>query len=988
MKSFQKSGRSSTNYLSQNFGKSQSKANASGYEKRVARTAAKAINSTADIYEHVPEKTRRSNVTVDLDRDEAWEFGSMNDASQEQINSLRARLIGENGDDEDIASEDDEELDSDAAFEESDEERFAGFFSSKTLKSQKTHKKLPPRLAEVDLNEDDGMLSASEQEQQSDEEEEEGDDDEFLDILDVLDGKGELFTGSADEKASLTRGVNSNLLEQTTQLESVDKEDEDEDDEEKSQESSEDEDHDMLLAPSDNEDFPDALNQLNDFVSGLDTSTKKRKIRDGESEGAQIGAERARKRRLLKEKTEAGEENEFRVQSTGAKLNLDDLLAPLASQSSALQSLKKSTKVLSSSSLKNQTLSAPLPQRAQERLDREAAYEQTKQEAEHLSFPLQAQNTSRVSNLELNAKFKPTTELETAIDSLLKAAKLREEDPHVTEDATLEMNNLSVEEIAERQSELRKMRELMFRAETKSRRVSKIKSRAYRRLRRKEKERLGEKINEKDDEDDSETEEGRLKREYERAKERATLRHKHTGKWAKQMRGREGLDDGSRREIEEMLSRGEKLRKRIQGIGSGESEDQDNDDDDDEGFDINEGIAKIKQDAFSELAGLERDVAEREGRQKSKSVFQLKFMKDAMARQTTEANREVDDFVKEMGGEVEEDSDKEVVVIGEVQDPSSGVVSVRAGGRVVFRPGTSTESLAPPPSDTSSVTLQSTDLFSPPPQVSSSKRRGGVSAATAEVSNPWLVRDDLKASKATKKVNAIVVGKDSKAMDKAKHKVKKTTQKLEQEKERAEDDAVVEISLDNVLKLPSNKFEDIPNDSSVDSEVEAQEKTIVMKGKTKTNGLKAFEQRDLVSLAFAGDNVVQCFEDAKRREIAADAPHEVDTTIPGWGSWGGSGVKKAPHKPHRIKKIAGIDPKTRADYGKKNIIISEKRDKKAAKYLVKDLPYPYTSKAQFERAMEHPLGVEWNTRQGFQRATLPRVVKKPGIIIEPLEKLL
>jgi U3 small nucleolar RNA-associated protein 14 len=65
------------------------------------------------------------------------------------------------------------------------------------------------------------------------------------------------------------------------------------------------------------------------------------------------------------------------------------------------------------------TLSAPLPQRTQERVDREAAYEQTKQEvdkwkgtmkrikeADHLSFPLQAQVAGRVSNLELAAKFK------------------------------------------------------------------------------------------------------------------------------------------------------------------------------------------------------------------------------------------------------------------------------------------------------------------------------------------------------------------------------------------------------------------------------------------------------------------------------------------------------------------------------------------------------------------------------------------------------
>jgi hypothetical protein len=71
-----------------------------------------------------------------------------------------------------------------------------------------------------------------------------------------------------------------------------------------------------------------------------------------------------------------------------------------------------------------------------------------------------------------------------------------------------------------------------------------------------------------------------------------------------------------------------------------------------------------------------------------------------------------------------------------------------------------------------------------------------------------------------------------------------------------------------------------------------------------------------------------------------------------------------------------VDPKKRQDYEKNHVIISEKKDKKAEKYLVKDLPFPYTSKAQFERRLEVPLGMEWNTRATFQKATLPRVVKK------------
>jgi U3 small nucleolar RNA-associated protein 14 len=112
----------------------------------------------------------------------------------------------------------------------------------------------------------------------------------------------------------------------------------------------------------------------------------------------------------------------------------------------------------------------------------------------------------------------------------LKSAKLRDEDIHHTEEAMLQMNQLSAEEVAQRRGELRKMRELMFRAEVHARRVGKIKSRTYRRIKRKEKESIGEKINE----DDNEDEEGILKRERERAMERATL--KRTGKRARQKR--------------------------------------------------------------------------------------------------------------------------------------------------------------------------------------------------------------------------------------------------------------------------------------------------------------------------------------------------------------------------------------------------------------------------------------------------------------------
>ena len=62
---------------------------------------------------------------MDLGHDDEFEFPKVWDgADDEEREELRAKLIGENECDEKITSDDEEEVDSDAAFEESDEERF------------------------------------------------------------------------------------------------------------------------------------------------------------------------------------------------------------------------------------------------------------------------------------------------------------------------------------------------------------------------------------------------------------------------------------------------------------------------------------------------------------------------------------------------------------------------------------------------------------------------------------------------------------------------------------------------------------------------------------------------------------------------------------------------------------------------------------------------------------------------------------------------
>jgi hypothetical protein len=80
--------------------------------------------------------------------------------------------------------------------------------------------------------------------------------------------------------------------------------------------------------------------------------------------------------------------------------------------------------------------------------------------------------------------------------------------------------------------------------------------------------------------------------------------------------------------------------------------------------------------------------------------------------------------------------------------------------------------------------------------------RPGLSApAASQELNPWLIHGVRTTAKAPTKY-AIVVGKDSNALDKAKHKLKKQVGKGGKEREKAKDDGIVEISTNKVLLLP------------------------------------------------------------------------------------------------------------------------------------------------------------------------------------------
>lgn len=343
----------------------------------------------------------------------------------------------------------------------------------------------------------------------------------------------------------------------------------------------------------------------------------------------------------------------------------------------------------------------------QERLDREAAYEKTREEgqkwsgvmkrikeAEHLSFPLQATERGGTKSAgDMLASFKPQNDLESAVTRLLTQANLTDDKLAKEEDDALQAQELSIEEIEERRKALRHQRELMFRAEAKAKRVAKIKSKTFRKMARKRAAKEGLSLEDLERLDPEAADEQREKMERERARERATLKHGASSKFGKNTKGEHGgmFDREDRRAArEEMLQRKEQLQRRIQGKGDRASEDESDDDDDDSDEDDEEAI---QANAFDQLASVNNPDEDEAKAAKGKGLMGMKFMQNAqekrMQRVVEEAARAQEEIRlfgnpdasgdEDGGGTDDEDGDGQqpmMLRVGEGRMVFSGVGSV------------------------------------------------------------------------------------------------------------------------------------------------------------------------------------------------------------------------------------------------------------------------------------------------------------------------
>ncbi|EKX41129.1 hypothetical protein GUITHDRAFT_112862 [Guillardia theta CCMP2712] len=144
------------------------------------------------------------------------------------------------------------------------------------------------------------------------------------------------------------------------------------------------------------------------------------------------------------------------------------------------------------------------------------------------------------------------------------------------------------------------------------------------------------------------------------------------------------------------------------------------------------------------------------------------------------------------------------------------------------------------------------------------------------------------------------------------------------------------------------------------------------------------EQVRLMQAAFADADMEAEFEEEKREIMESTKPKLVEAT-PGWGGWGGEGVREKEKarkvlevsykktQQERMKKamIGEVPYHQRQDKDLSHVIISEKRNRHAAKYLVEKHPH-------------QPLGPDWNTANMHKKMIQKTVQIKTGKMIDPI----
>lgn len=146
------------------------------------------------------------------------------------------------------------------------------------------------------------------------------------------------------------------------------------------------------------------------------------------------------------------------------------------------------------------------------------------------------------------------------------------------------------------------------------------------------------------------------------------------------------------------------------------------------------------------------------------------------------------------------------------------------------------------------------------------------------------------------------------------------------------------------------------------------------------------EKKLTIAEAFEDDDIVAEFKREKDDEAKKNGPQEIDLSLPGWGSWGGAGIDPSKQRTKRKMILKFPAPEKRRIDNQGNVVIIENRDESLRKHLVSNLPFPFTSVDDYEQSIRVPIGKDFVPETAHRLLTKPAVRTKSGTIIEPMNE--
>ena len=709
-------------------------------------------------------------------------------------------------------------------------------------------------------------------------------------------------------------------------------------------------------------------------------------------------------------------ESEFSTVVQGSDLTMDQLMNGIVDTKgfgSVKKAMKDMTPNLYDDDKRISVTKTPVAKVVSDRAQRKVAYEEnveevtewttvTKRNREAETLDFRPKDRVKMSKDELVGKFEATTDFEKEMAAALEEAGAADEKDMMKnqeggifgdeDDDDLGRQQLSLEEYQKRRGELAKMRALMFYEEQKRHHVSKIKSKKYRKIRQKQRTRLQQSEDadaaEHDEEFARELDE---KAEMERMKERMSLKHRNTSKWAKRvLRRGANVDKDTRRALSEQVRIGDELKKKMQGNFS-DSEDDD---------------GNLLEQARTLLTETEQD----DGDEKKNGLFKMDLMKRGLEAQRERAKQEARELLKELEANEDIDSDADQGMPkedGEYESTkkrkktasSSEMEKVLPKGKLI---ATSLEF-----GNSNSVSVSGAidlDIEQRPVKLKSSRPGDAtdVKLTTVDVERV----EDIEGRRASSKG---IRGSEANESPAPEGESNPWMQSSSDKNKPSQESSVPAAkkpkkSLPSVSKQGVINVADAINVLSGDVEEGRKEKTTPLTntiekelGVESEKKIASLSQEELVKRAFAtvpDKDIEDEFENEKDsmkdRDDHSKKHKDEDKKVSGWGSWAGEGAP-APRPPKKLPKRLQapekqIQKRRRKDDGKKNVIINAKRMKKTAKFQIENIPHPYSSRDQYERAMAGAMGAEWNVSGATKNMTRPEILTRAGKIIRPISK--